>query len=236
MTIKLTNRFILVLDVETANALDDALTYDVGGVIMDIYGNIYEVFSFVVRDIFCDEREIMRSAYYAGKIPEYSADIREGRRMMVSFMYVWRYINKLMKAYDCHVVAAYNANFDRNALNVTLRYLTKSKFRYFFPRNTEFICIWNMACNSICQTSEYKTFAETNYFVSNHGKNYRATAETVYAFITGDSTFKEEHKGLDDVMIECKILLKCVENGCAAMGINRGCWQRVKRAALTIRA
>lgn len=234
MTIRLTNRFILLLDVETANDTTDAIVYDIGGMIINIYGNIYHQFSFVIRDSFVYERELMQSAYYAEKIPEYITDLRNGTRLLVDFMQAWNYIKRLMKQYDCTTVAAYNCNFDRNALNTTLRFLTKSKYRYFFPRNTEFICIWNMACNSICQDEAYRTFTETYRHYSNHGKNYRSSAEVVYAFLTNNPDFNEEHKGLDDVKIECKIFTECLNRGGNVMGINRGCWQKVKRGALML--
>jgi len=234
MIINLTNRFILLLDVETANDIDCALVYDIGFVLMDIYGNIYEQGSFVIRDIFCNERELMKIAYYSDKIPEYVQDIRNGKRQTVDFMQAYNYIRRLMTRYDCHTVAAYNCNFDRNALNTTLRYLTKSRYRWFFPRGTEFICVWNMACGSICQTSEYKTFAETNRYYSNHGKNYRATAETVYAFLTSNPSFNEEHKGLDDVKIEREIFINCLKHGSNIKGISRLCWRNVKRGALCL--
>ena len=234
MTIKLTNRFILVLDVETANLIDCALVYDIGWCIIDISGKIYASGSFVIRDIFVFEREITKQAYYGEKIPEYVNDIRNNSREMIDFMQARRNILNIMKQFNCHTVAAYNAHFDRAALNNTLRYLTKSKYRYFFPYETEFIDIWNMACNSICQSGQYKTFAEINRYYSNHGKNYRATAETVYSFLTNDANFKEEHKGLDDVKIECEIFIKCLEYGSDILGIKRNCWQNVKRGALML--
>ena len=235
MVLNLNNRYILLLDVETANDTTDALVYDVSGMLIDCYGNVYEQFAFVIRDIFCDERELMKVAYYGNKIPEYVQDIQQGKRQMVDFLQAWNYIKRLMKCYGCKTVAAYNCNFDRNALNTTLRFLTKSKYRWFFPHDTKFICIWNMACNSICQSGEYRTFAETNRYFSNHGKNYRATAETVYAFLTNNPQFNEEHKGYEDVKIEKEILTECIKNGVDLMGISRACWQKVKRGALVLR-
>ena len=41
--------YYIVLDTETANAFDDPLVYDVGFVIIDKKGNIYETFSYVVN-------------------------------------------------------------------------------------------------------------------------------------------------------------------------------------------
>lgn len=232
----LTSRYFLLIDVETANTTDDAFTYDIGGVVMGIEGHIYESFSFTIREVFNGERELMEQAYYANKIPTYISTLREGKRKMVDFLEARSYILNLMKKYNINVVAAYNCNFDRNALNTTLRYLTKSKYRWFFPYGTEFVCIWNMACQTICQTPEYKTFAEHNHYISNHGKNYRATAETVYAFITNNINFTEEHQGLEDVIIEGQILMKCCEYGSFpnGIGIKRNCWKNVKRYQLMI--
>lgn len=236
MILNITDRYILIIDVETANDTTDAIVYDIGFILLDLYtGAICEQGSFVIRDTFVYERELVKVAYYGDKIPEYVKDIQQGKRQMIDFLTAWRHILNIMKKYDCHTVAAYNANFDRNALNTTLRFLTKSKYRYFFPYGTEFICIWNMACNSICQRGEYRTFAETNRHFSNHGKNYRATAETVYAFLTNDASFHEEHKGLDDVKIEREIFMKCLEYGGNIMGIKRNCWMKVKRGALALR-
>ena len=236
MVFWLSNRYLLLIDVETANTTDDAFVYDIGGVVMDIEGNIYESFSFTIREVFNGERELMEQAFYGYKIPEYITTLRAGKRKMVDFLEARSYILDLMTRYNITTVAAYNCNFDRNALNTTLRYLTKSKYRWFFPFGTEFVCIWNMACQTICQTSEYKTFAEHNHYISNHGKNYRATAETVYAFITNNADFTEEHQGLDDVLIESKILVKCCEwkEFPYGVSIKRNCWKNVKRYQLMI--
>ena len=236
MVMALNERFILVIDVETANLIDCALVYDIGWRIIDIYGNTHAEGSFVIRDVFVYERELVKSAYYCEKIPEYVNDIQQGKRRMIDFYDARREILNVMKKYNCHTVAAYNMHFDRNALDNTLRYLTKSKQRWFFPYSTKFVCIWNMACNSVCQSSEYRSFAEMNRYYSNYGKNYKATAETVYAFLTNNPHFEEEHKGLDDVNIECVILMHCLNHNCPLMGIKRNCWMKVKRAALMPRA
>lgn len=225
--------YILVLDVETANSLEQPFVYDIGGVITDKRGNIYESFSFVIRDIFVYERELMQTAYYADKIPDYVAGINAGKRVMIDFYQARRYIFNLMKKYNVRDVAAYNAHFDRNALNMTQRWLTKSKSRYFFPYGTNFICIWNMACQTICQRKTYKDFCEQHSFISRRGTNYSTSAETVYRYLTINAEFTEEHKGLDDVIIETYIMRRCFSSHKAmphGKGIRRNCWMDVKRA------
>ena len=60
----------LVVDVESTNSLDDPFTYDIGFAVVDDEGNVYEKYSYVVADIFLD-KELMKSAYFAEKIPQY---------------------------------------------------------------------------------------------------------------------------------------------------------------------
>ena len=71
--------YILVLDTETTNTVDvdgkldmsDVLCYDIGWIVTDRQGNVYQARSFVNRDIFLYEPTLMASAYYAKKIPQY---------------------------------------------------------------------------------------------------------------------------------------------------------------------
>ena len=224
-----TEKFI-VLDVETANDTTDALTYDIGFIVADRHGNIYESHSFCVYDIYCCEKELMQSAYYAKKLPLYEEGLKNGEYKLVKFSTVKNLIWQLMKEYNITKVFAYNCNFDRNALTKTQRWLTKSKYRWFFPYETEFCDIWNFACSTICQQKGYKDFCELNGYISNRGNNYRSSAECVYQFITNQNTFEELHQGLADVFIEYEILLKCyATHKKVETDIDRLCWRKVER-------
>jgi hypothetical protein len=231
--------YYLVLDVETANGLDDPLVYDIGGVITDKQGRIYEAFSFVIRDIFIYERFLMETAYYANKVPDYIQDLENDNRVLIDFYNARKYILALMEKYNITDVAAYNAYFDQTALNKTQRWLTKSKYRYFFPYGTNFICIWNMACQTLCQRKTYKEFCEKNQLFSGNGhgtdkkaRNISTSAENVYRYLILNPNYQEEHKGLDDVLIETEIMKRCFSSHKAmpyGKGIKRNCWMLVKR-------
>ena len=224
-----TEKFI-VLDVETANDTIDALTYDIGFIVADRHGNIYESHSFCVYDIYRGERELMQSAYYAHKLPLYEEGLKNGEYKLARFSTVKNIIWKLMADYNITKVFAYNCHFDRNALTKTQRWLTKSKYRWFFPKETEFCDIWNFACSTICQQKGYKDFCELNGYISNRGNNYRSSAECVYQFITNQNTFEELHQGLADVYIEYEILLKCyATHKKVETDIDRLCWRKVER-------
>jgi hypothetical protein len=137
-----------------------------------------------------------------------------------------------MKKYNITDVAAYNAHFDRKALNLTQRWTTKSRSRYFFPYGTNFVCIWNMACQTLCQRKTYKEFCEINNFISNRGRNISTSAENVYRYLILNPAYEEEHKGLDDVLIETEIMKRCFATHKKmpyGKGIRRNCWIDVKR-------
>ena len=67
----------IVLDCETApcdRTFEEVeplnmLAYDIGWVVTDKRGIVYEKRSFIVADIFLDEQDLMNSAYYAKKNP-----------------------------------------------------------------------------------------------------------------------------------------------------------------------
>ena len=77
--------YYMVFDTETTNGFDDPLVYDIGGAIVDKNGKVFEDFSFVVYETFCGMKDLMKSAYYAHKIPQYEQDIKDGKRKVVRF-------------------------------------------------------------------------------------------------------------------------------------------------------
>ena len=97
-------KFYLVLDVETAHSTEDALVYDLGYAVCDKKGNIYEADSFVVSDIFYKEAELMKSAYYAEKIPKYLEGIKNRAFNVVTFYQARERLLKAMKKYNVEVL------------------------------------------------------------------------------------------------------------------------------------
>lgn len=229
-------KYYLVLDVETANSTDDALVYDLGYVVCDKKGNIYEADSFIVSDIFYKEAELMQSAYYAKKIPMYIEGIKSRAFNVVTFYEARAKLLDAMRRYKVEAVCAYNANFDYTALNTTQRWLTKSKYRFFLPYGTKVYCIWHMACQLICTQKAYIRFCLENGFVSPSG-NIKTNAETVYAYMTDNNAYEENHTGLEDVLIETKILAKCfAQHKKVEKNINRFCWRIPQAKAKEIQA
>lgn len=208
--------YVLVLDTETANTIQDGkkmdmsnvLVYDCGWSVVDTKGNVYEERSFVNRDIFCYERDLMQSAYYGWKIPRYVAEIQAGMRTMADFSEIRQAMLADMEKYGITEVVAHNARFDYNALNCTERYITQSKFRYFFPYGTEIWDTMKMARDVIHNMPTYRKFCEEHGLVTATGR-LSTTAESLYKFITKNPDFAESHTALEDVQIEREIMWYC---------------------------
>lgn len=219
----------LIVDTETANSVEEPLPYDIGYAICDRTGHIYIERSFVVAEIFLDMQDVMKSAYYAEKIPKYWEDIKNGKRIVKSIYNIRKQIVEDMKTYNVKYVGAYNMGFDKKALNNLVRYTTKSFVRWFFPYGTKYICIWHLACQTLLNTRTYIDFAKRNGLVSEKD-NILTSAESAFRFLTNNITFDESHTGLEDVKIEIEIMKKCFDTHKKMnKNINTSCWRIVQK-------
>lgn len=182
--------------------------YDCGWAVVDKRGKVYKTRSFINADIFLGEKELMHSAYYAEKIPMYWEQIKEGQRVLTSFYNIRMALLNDIAEFNVAQVFAHNMRFDYGTLNQTERWLTKSKYRYFFPKEIEICDTLKMARDVISKMPSYKRFCQENGYITKNNQ-LRLTAEILYRFITKDNNFIESHTGLEDVLIEKEILAYC---------------------------
>lgn len=202
---------VIVLDTETTNSLDDPICYDIGWAVVNLEdGAVVKTESYAVAETFLD-KELMQTAYFADKIPSYWEEIKSGSRKLARLFTIHQSLVNDCKAYGVEKIYAHNARFDYLSCNLTQRWLTSSKYRYFFPYGVQICDTLKMARKAFADEA-YKAFCAENGFVTKNGQN-RYTAEVLYRFITGDLDFEEVHKGIDDVLIEAQILLECRKRG-----------------------
>lgn len=206
---------ICVIDTETAplvnhkdNAAhpETALVYDLGYCIYDHNQQELVARSFIISDTF-NNPQLMNSAYYADKVPMYRAGAsmdNTGAWQVVSFLEAWTTFQSDCKLYDVRTVWAYNINFDKIALNHTLRHYSNGFARFFFPYKIKLRDIWDYA-SCITGTKTYIEFCTKHDYFTPNG-NPQTSAETVYRFITKDKSFIEDHTALSDARIEYTIL------------------------------
>lgn len=212
----------LGFDTETCNSLIDekgkldlsnSLVYDIGWEIIDRHGYPYKKRSFMVKEIW-ETPELMESAYYKDKIPQYEKEIQEGKRIIAPFEKIRIILLSDRKKWKCKAVFAHNAYFDYNALNVTARYLTGSKLRYFFPYKVDIWDTLKMSRDAIGKTKKYTDYCIKNEYLTNHATpQNRLTAEILYRYISNTPHFIESHTGLEDVEIEKEIFAYCLKHG-----------------------
>ena len=199
----------LMIDTETTNSLDDPICYDVGFAVVDKEGNVYVTHSYAIADIILDS-ELMNSAYYAEKIPSYWEEIQNGKRKLRKFYTVKCIVADIIKQYNIKIVVAHNARFDYRSLNLTQRFITSSKFRYFFPYGVKIWDTLKMSREVLKGSEKYRKFCVDNGYITKNKQN-RFTAEVLYRYLTNDTAFIEEHKGLQDVLIEKDIFVYCMK-------------------------
>ena len=222
-------KYLMVLDVETTNnqmnsKFNDGLVYDIGFVICDKEGKIYAKRSFAIKDIF-DWKELMSTAYYKNKLPKYYEKLNKKQMEKVTIWEARKRIYKAMKYFNITEVYAYNANFDYTTLNNTVRYLSGSACRWFFPFGTKICDIWNIACQVL---GTQKTFQWEN--IRNKNNNLITNAERMFGYCE-QIDFEEEHTGLADAIVESQILARCFKTHKSInKNINRACWRIPQQA------
>ena len=199
----------LLIDTETANGLDDPLCYNFAGAVIDRYGNVYETGNFINADVFFGKPELMQTAYYAAKIPEYIEQIKRGEIQIKSWFEIKDQVWTTCAKYGIKAIIAHNARFDYRSCTKTQRFETCSKYRYFFPRSVEIWDTLKMAQDTICKQTRYIKWCNNNGYVTNQGK-VRATAEILYRYISKDIEFEESHKAFEDITIEMEIFWHCI--------------------------
>jgi hypothetical protein len=204
--------YAIVLDTETTNSIDDPICYDIGWAVINLdTEEVIKTESYTVFEIFLD-KELMQSAFYAEKIPSYWEEITKGERKLARLNTIRKTLRADCESYNVKEIYAHNARFDYRSCNLTQRFLTSSKYRYFFPFGITICDTLKMARNLYKNDPKYAAFCEENGYKTQNGAN-RLTAEIIYRYLSGEKNFTEEHKGLDDVMIEKEILFECRRKG-----------------------
>lgn len=199
---------IFMCDTETAGEILQALVYDIGGGITTLKdGTLRDTLNYINFNVFYEKKDMMKSAYYANKLPAYRDEIWEGEREVFDIVDIRARIHKYFKDHNITVVCAHNARFDIRALNNSIREATDNRIKYFFPYGIEVWDTLKMARQVLGKMPTYHKFCEENGFMTKHTTpRPRYTAEVIYRFITKDINFEEAHTGLKDVEIETQIL------------------------------
>lgn len=186
------------LDTETVGGASKPTgTYNYGGKIHDRYGNVKSGFSILVAEHY---DKIKDDDYAKKNFDLYNQYINEGKVTVVATeQEALDLIRNLCRAYDVKYLMAYNSGFD----------FVKTNCAELLDE-FEFIDIYLMALQTITHIKKYATFCRENNLLSRSGKSCATSAESMYAYITNNADYKEEHTAFEDACIEMEIFLACL--------------------------
>lgn len=211
-------RKFIVLDTEAtrtgtvsaARLGEGARVYDLGYIVADASGAVYSEKRLIISDTFLDAGA-MRTAYYAEKIPAYYQALANKTAQLITMQDAFNTLRADIKTYDVRDVWAYNARFDRDALNSTVAHISDAWQTWALPYGTKWRDIMRAFESCIYPTKKYAAWAADQR--GGYGKNGkpRKTAELAYRYISGEDEYVEEHTALSDARDELAILLACMK-------------------------
>ena len=194
---------ILVIDTETCDLHGNV--YDVGYVVTDRDGAIYEEGHALVRETFTDARKMM-GAFYADKMfSHYAPMLSDGVIKLRAWSAVADHLRAVAGDNKVSTVAAYNLGFDERVLR---RMGETFDTAPLFDASVRALDIWQFACETRLARGPYRKLALAQGWVSAKG-NIKTGAEFAYRFVSGDHGFIEQHTALHDARIETEILAEC---------------------------
>lgn len=185
------------LDTETVGGASNPTgMYNLGCVIHDKQGNILATTSMLVMEHY---DEIRNDSYAKKNFPIYEERLCRGEMSAVATeIEAVEIVRNLCKFYGVKYVMAYNSAFD----------FTKTACRELLA-DFEFIDIYLMALQTVTHLKKYAKFCRENAKYSRSGKTLSTSAETVFAFISNNADYEEEHTALSDALIEMQIFKRC---------------------------
>ena len=196
----------MVFDTETTS-LDKPFCYDVGYAIFNDKGEELLRRHFVIEQTW-HNLPLFESAYYKDKRPLYVNLMRSKKATMDKWGYVMRTMRRDILQYEVTAAYAYNSDFDDKVFSFNCDWFKCNNPLEDIPVHD----IWGYASQFITNAQEYKDFCEEHQYFTDTG-NYKASAEIVYRYISGENDFDEAHMGAMDVDIEAIILQDCFNRG-----------------------
>lgn len=187
------------LDTETVGGASNPTgMYNLGCTIHDREGNIFATCSLLVMEHY---EEIKLDDYAKKNFPIYAERLATGEMSAVATEEeALSIVRNLCHFYGVKYVMAYNSAFD----------FTKTICRELL-NDFEFIDIYLMALQTIAHQKGYAKFCRENGFQSRSKKRCATSAESMYAFISKNADYKEEHTALSDALIEMEIFIACLK-------------------------
>jgi ribosomal protein S18 len=220
------------MDTETVGTFGKPIVHDWGWQIVDKDFHVLTARRYLVEELHLHQQWILKASdFYNSKHSLYVNAIEEKSVKLASWRTIVKQFLTDIRNYNVKVISAYNLAFDYKAINYTNLFFDSENEKLMKVVDSKsLLCLWNLACDTILNTEDYKDYATMKNFISEKG-NYLTSAEACYSYLINDEHFEEEHTALEDVKIETEILKHIVTNckGKVQYGLAYSCWQKVQK-------
>lgn len=227
-----TRNNIMILDTETVGTFGSPLIHDFGYVIVDKHFNVLKKDRYLVEELHGIGQWILKTSDFYS---EYAKNYEHARKTekILPWAKISETIANVIKEYKVTTISAYNLQFDYKAIKYTDDMFNKKAnlSKVLDHKTKSLLCIYNLACETILDTDEYRSFCDEFNYMTEKG-NYKTSAETAYLYITRDFDYKEKHTALSDAEDEKEILQYIcthVKKETLKYGLYYNCWRKVQK-------
>ncbi len=197
---------ILLLDTEAKKLQEGSLVYDLGFIVCNKKGRIYEARSLLISDVL-EQKELFKSKYYNTKLVFYR---KLYLNMTTEYMPLRRALRTLRESFEyweCSTLASYNLAFDLSALQFSASQLGGQADLQELLENSNFLDVWLLSLLSLCQQKNFYKFIITNNLLTEKGLPL-TTAEVMQKYVTGNEDY--QHTALSDCYSTLPIMVKAL--------------------------
>ena len=212
-------KYLMFIDTETIGTLnvkESILPFEIGMKVLDTETNkIVKEKSYLVRKFF-NNKYIMLSTFSATKYPNYFEKLDNDKRYKtMSVNDISKDIEKTISRYAIKIMVAHNGGFDKNAMarlfedfgvdnpfeNIDLLDTMELSKVITYSKDYANYCINN---------KDILNSMKESCFITNSGR-VRTTAQAIFAYLSDNANYQEEHTALEDIDIEIEIFKASVE-------------------------
>lgn len=200
-------KYYIVMDTETTGNVNHPIAYNWGWIVTDKKGKIYEKRSFLIKELWIDNFDMVKECFYKNKLPMYFMEVANGETEIKPLRKILEIFTKDYKKYNKPMIGAYNMAFDDRAIENTFNFCDIS---FKGMKKDKIFCIMNLAEQTLMSRPTYFLFGKKHNLFTDKG-NLKTSAEACYRYLANDNDFIEVHMALQDCEIEAVILTACLK-------------------------
>lgn len=205
----------LILDTETTiegDNMPNQSVFDIGWVISNRKGETLVKRSYIVEE-FKYQALHKKKAFLIDNgsvsVNTYFEKLLRKEMKVAKWQYIASQLVKDCNKYNVEYIGAYNLAFDSRVISKTHEFFQGKEFLLFEEKFL--IDLWHTCAYTILNTDKYKAFAHEHGLFTDKG-NFKTGAETTIQYILNDTSYIEEHTGLQDAIDETMILHHLLNN------------------------